>query len=294
MPTRYAAYEWMLSTARPQNAAWRPIAGLILVFLVTVLTSLAGGLAMFAFGVFDGAGNLELLILDSAGTLAVLFLFGGLTLATFGVAYLLHGRLFQSLCGPYRAASRDFLRALKWLIIVVALMLLVPMPGEVTLTRVMEPRIWIGLIPTALAAIFVQTSAEEVLFRGYLQTQLAARFSSPLLWMLPPAVIFGMLHYDPQTMGENASYVVIWATLFGLAAGDLTARAGNIGPAVAFHFVNNFSAMMIVAAPGPLSGLALYHLPFEASDPALFDNMMVLELANLLLLWLACRVAIRR
>ena len=56
----------------------------------------------------------------------------------------------------------------------------------------------IGLIP-ALALILMQVAAEEVAFRGYLLQQLRARFRSPLVWAVLPALVFGALHFDPAT-----------------------------------------------------------------------------------------------
>ncbi len=53
------------------------------------------------------------------------------------------------------------------------------------------------------SACLIQTGAEELVFRGYLQQQLAARFASPLIWMVLPALIFGAVHYDPATAGPN-------------------------------------------------------------------------------------------
>jgi DNA-directed RNA polymerase subunit RPC12/RpoP len=40
--------------------------------------------------------------------------------------------------------------------------------------------------------VLIQTGAEEVLFRGYLQQQLAARFASPIAWMVLPSAIFAL------------------------------------------------------------------------------------------------------
>ena len=44
-----------------------------------------------------------------------------------------------------------------------------------------------------------------------------------------PSLLFGLLHYDPLTFGPNALPLAIWSAVFGLAAADLTARAGKTG-----------------------------------------------------------------
>src|SRR5690606_23395048 len=124
------------------------------------------------------------------------------------------------------------------------------------------PLLWLLLLPLSLTAVLVQTSAEEILFRGYIQQQLAARFASPLIWMVAPAVIFGLLHYRPDA-GANGGLIMLWAAGFALAAADLTARAGTLGPAIALHFMSNTSALLILSAEGTLSGLALFRLQID-------------------------------
>ncbi len=47
------------------------------------------------------------------------------------------------------------------------------------------------LLPLTLAGLVVQTGAEELLFRGYLTQQLAARFEARAIWMGVPALAFG-------------------------------------------------------------------------------------------------------
>ncbi|WP_338153259.1 CPBP family intramembrane glutamic endopeptidase [Pseudophaeobacter leonis] len=56
---------------------------------------------------------------------------------------------------------------------------------------------WLGLLPLSLLAVLVQVSAEEVVFRGYLQQALAARFKSPVIWLVAPSALFGLAHYMP-------------------------------------------------------------------------------------------------
>ena len=74
---------------------------------------------------------------------------------------------------------------------------------------------------------------------------------------------------------------------------DLTARCGNLGPALALHFLNNFAALLLLAPGEEMSGLALYRLPIEMSDPGLVSHLPV-EIGLLFILWLAARVALRR
>ena len=122
----------------------------------------------------------------------------------------------------------------------------------------------IGLLP-ALALILMQVAAEEVAFRGYLLQQLRARFRSPLVWAVLPALVFGALHFDPATYGlVNALAYVANATAMGTLAAFVTIRTGNLGAAIGLHFGNNAS-MVLFGLEGELSGFSLYGV---AMDPA--------------------------
>ena len=160
--------------------------------------------------------------------------------------------------------------------------------------RNMDVGRWLLLLPIALVAVLVQSGAEEVFFRGYIQQQLAARFKSPLVWMLAPsAALFGIAHYLPDSAGSNAWTIVAWATMFGVLMADLTARSGTLGPAIAVHFVNNLSAMVLTSVPDEMSGLALYVLPFGLSDEAQMAAWLPVDFGFMLVSWLVARLAIR-
>ena len=109
-----------------------------------------------------------------------------------------------------------------------------------------------------------------------------------------PALIFGALHFEPSVAGPNAWFLVLSATLFGLAAGDLTARSGTLAPAIALHFFLNFSGLLYVSPGDTLYGLALYTYPFKLSDPTLLPMWMPYDLMILLCAWLTARLSLGR
>jgi membrane protease YdiL (CAAX protease family) len=150
------------------------------------------------------------------------------------------------------------------------------------------------MLPLSLFVVLIQVSAEEIVFRGYVQQQLAARFKSPLIWMVLPSVLFAFGHYLPDTAGENAVMIAVWAGVFGIMMADLTARSGTLGPAVAVHLWNNVSAILIISLPGDLSGLALYLAPFGMEDAAAMRAWLPVDFALMFVSWLAARLALRR
>ncbi len=224
-----------------------------------------------------------------------LFTFGFVSLSVAVTVGLLHRRPVRSLFGPDRPFLSQFAAVCVMLLLLNAVLFILP-PWDLggALVPNMELGRWVLLLPLSLLAVLVQSSAEEILFRGYIQQQLAARFRSPLIWMVLPSVLFALGHYLPNSAGENALLVAIWAGMFGMLMADLTARSGTLGPAIALHFIHNVSAILLISLPDNLAGLALYVMPFSFDDADLIRAWLPVDFALMLVFWLAARLAIRR
>ncbi len=87
-----------------------------------------------------------------------------------------------------------------------------------------------GIVIAVAVAGVAAPVAEELFFRGYVQTRLRRRWGT---WagIAVTAALFGLIHFD---WIHSPS-----AFLIGLYLGWLAARGGSIAPAVAAHAVNN-------------------------------------------------------
>jgi len=296
---KYSPQQSLSEPLRNKSEIWRIITGVFLIAGI-YLGLLIATFITIGFVLDDTQLMLFQLELTSLETprmvLGALYSFLALIISVLLVTWLLHRNSVLRLIGPMAAALHDFGRTFRYLFLLYLVLAVMGWvfsfdgPGP-------EPNLafstWVSLLPVAVLGIFIQIGAEELAFRGYLQGHLAARFQSRLIWMFIPAVIFALGHYAPEENGENAWVIVIWTAFFGLAAADLTARTGNIGAAVAFHFMNNLNALLFVSLSGPLSGLALYIYPFNASEVELVTPLLALDLAVLSVSWLACRIACR-
>lgn len=292
----YEPHETLITPARDSAALWRLAVGLVVGFALFMALGLAymgllqGFLPPEAWGP-DGTG-LDLGTTPE-GALAALYTFAPMILALWAAMALLHRRGLLSLIGPWRHAVRQGARALGALALLYTVLSFLPLPAPMTAVPGLEASRWLAFLPLALLGLFIQVSAEELLFRGYIQSQLAARFARPWVWIVLPSLLFGALHYDPAVMGSGAIWIALWAVLFGAAAADLTARTGTLGPAIALHLANNFSAILIAGSEGYLDGLALYAIPFDTNDTGLLMMWLPVELGVIVVSWLAVRVALR-
>ena len=282
-PAHPAAFEAYVAPARAHPQLWRVAVGLVLIVALHLATTLVALALMRPGAVPLGPGSMVI----------ILFSFAGLGLGTWAAVRLLHRRSLASLIGPGRRAWRHFLLGVA----VIGGLHAAAFGFSATqldLEPGLAPTVWLMWLPLALLGLAVQTGAEELVFRGYLQQQLAARFASPLVWMVLPSIAFALLHYSPEEMGPNTWIVVAVTGAFGLVAADLTARSGTLGLAWGLHFANNIFALTLVAPVGPLSGLALYTTPFSFDDPGMMRLMLLGDVALLGVVWGICRLALRR
>lgn len=291
---RYAPHEAMVFAARAKPELWRLLVGVAIVSVASfTLSAVVVGLLTSVFG-RDWMAALPL----GATPSHMIVLMGGFAFVTAGVALAvraMHDRSLLSVLGPLPVAVRQFRAVLRMLLVVAVVIAVLPPYdlGEPLQDNLPLGR-WLALLPVSMVVVLIQTSAEEILFRGYLQQALAARFSSPVVWLLVPSVLFAMGHYVPAEAGANAPIIALWAGVFGLMMADLTARSGTLGPAIAVHFFNNIVALVFIAPPEGLNGLSLYVLPYAMDDTDLMREWLAVDFAMMLVTWLAARIALRR
>ena len=293
--TRPLADPAFVAAAARRPQLWRLGVGTLiaaLIYAVGAAGTIAGWVVVSGM---DPGQAAETLIggTSPTGLLVLLGSFLFMALGAWAAARWMHGRSLGEMIGPRAPALRDFLIGAG---VVLALNLMVVI--WYAATRPLVPGLplatWVTLLPLALVLLLIQTGAEELLFRGYLQGQLMARFASPLIWMLLPALAFGVLHFDPVGAGTNAWAVVAATFVFGLAAADLTALTGRLGAAWGFHFANNVVAILVIAVEGGLPALALARTPFSLADPEAGGAAMLLDGVVILLAWWLTRSLLKR
>ncbi len=286
LPGLSPAFVEFVGPARQSPEVWRLFIGIILAlssFAVTLIGTLHLILAFTgdptAFDTLEAFRAPSLA--DPEWVLWLLFGFGGLSLGVAIAVRIMHGRSPLTLVhAPGRPVARDFCVG-----VLVAVAVLAPGSLAVFLwsepTRNMQVSVWMLWMVPALPLVLLQVFSEELLFRGYLQQQLAARFSSRWMWWFLPSFVFGALHFDPGTFGWNAPLIALSIMVFGLIAGDVTARSGSIGIAVGLHFANNAFALCLFGIDGYLSGLSLYVLPEMTRRAAEISPLSVVDFVGI-------------
>lgn len=264
LPRHSTAFLEFIEPAREKSQLWRTILGFVLIaaafFGVTVV--LIVGVIFFMEQKQLGTGYVLVAQLQQGRTIFA-------TLASLGMIALvipplwlvmrfLHKRPLRSLISPSLAINWSQWRTGAFIVLVIGGISAAITFATTEVTQQMPLGTWLMWLVPALALLFLQTTAEELFFRGYLLQQLAARFKSRWIWWVLPALIFGSLHYNPTIFGDNAWFVVAATALMGLILADITTRFGSISAAMGLHFANNLIVMVFLNSAGQLSGISLF------------------------------------
>ncbi len=306
-------FEAYIAPARRKAAIWRILVGLVLIGLCffgwQIVLGLGAALvvAVGAMQESGGMGGLQeamravesfLLSVSQLTTptrvLFALALFGG---AWGGVAlavWAMHGRGLRTvLAAPGRSFLRDLGRGAGFALLIVGGLTLVTLPlSDMPARSDISVGEWLIYLLPLLPLLLVQIGAEELLFRGYLLQQLAARFRNPLIWGALPSVLFGAMHWwNVDGALTSALYVGVTA-LFGIAAAIMVYQSGGLGCACGFHLVFNLNGLALFGMEDTHDGLSLFVVPKGDFDSGLGIDLALMAALVLLLLspWSPFRV----
>lgn len=289
------AYDAYVAPARLRPQLWRLFLGVALVLVVYIgWMVLMGAVLAAIMGLDDLERALAQVGLGRTpwSLVALLMTFVGMALGAFAAVRLIHKRPVVTLFGPRARVIRDFVTGAA-----VLFAFSLPSAALVFVLVDVTPGVglgtWLLFLPLGLTGLLIQTGAEELVFRGYLQQQLAARFLSRWVWMVLPSILFGMAHYAPAEMGPSTWGIVLATGFFGLLLADLTVRSGSIGMAWGLHFANNVMAMLFFTTGEALDGLALFHLPFGPENFDIMVWMLLLDMLVMVAVWGLCRRLLR-
>lgn len=262
-------------------AVWRLLAALALALGGLVLLGVGIGAATLALGLGETAPQM---FQGFETPLSALFILASFLIwrpAIWLAVQLFCRRAYATLFGPNgRVNWRQFLTGVMIAALIAALstgvawaVIGAPSPTGVGLAP------WLGFAAIALPLIYIQSSAEELLFRGLILQHMAARFGALWAWGLVPSVLFGLLHWNPDGYGVAAWMVLLITGLTGLIFALLTAATGNLGLAMGLHFGLNVYALLLIAPNAAFSALAISFWPV---DDAALVRLLVIDMASLI------------
>lgn len=210
-------------------------------------------------GSIVSGGNLEDFTTTPVGTLGLFATFAGIWLGVWIAMRLVHNEPVRYLFGASsRLSTGDFWRGFGAVVLtsVLSEALIYLVWPEMARGDISIGQWLVYLIPVALLC-FVQTSSEEVLFRGYLLRGLANRFRSPWIWALLPGLAFLSMHYTPDMGLYDILLLVFTIGALTAALTLIVYVTGNLGAAFGIHMGNNLFAFVMVSHQTELGEFAL-------------------------------------
>jgi membrane protease YdiL (CAAX protease family) len=214
-----------------QGGWWRFVVT-IAIFAGSVVLGIFLFTAAMLGGLKDAIRNEPVYIQD------VVQLIGTVLIAGLGMAGLLigvrfvHHRPMRGIFTDGRPFRLGFAvqSAALWSLLWLAGTILLPNGWEHLARRFKEvPLAWWPVLAVAMfCAMAVGRTAEEMMFRGYLLTRVAAWARRPLLAVCISTIVFTLVHH-----GNAAAYTAI--ALFGIAFGAACIRAGTLAPMIGLH-----------------------------------------------------------
>ncbi|MBA3680592.1 MAG: CPBP family intramembrane metalloprotease [Bacteroidetes bacterium] len=225
--------------------------------------------------------------------LAMLFsMFGFALLGLFIVVKRIHHKTFLSILTAYSKLryKRLFFAFLVWgiLIIVATLISYFTVPGELTVQ--FKPGSFLGLLLVCIVLLPIQTSAEEIIIRGYLMQGLALIFKNGIIPLILTSLLFGFLHMENPEAREFGWMVMLpYYATFGLFLGLITLLDEGLELALGIHLANNFISCLLVTTPnGTLRTDAIFLT--QTQDPkSEFILFIVLAIITFAVFWFKYR-----
>ncbi|MEM7240842.1 MAG: type II CAAX endopeptidase family protein [Pseudomonadota bacterium] len=272
------AFQNFIAPAKPRIEIWRVLATLAVWFVLYL------ALSTLVLGVFealqspDGANSLLSGRFDTPIQMIVLFsTFVVWVLALALPLRLFHKRGLGSLLGAgFGRLAKFFIMGVLFYAGIIFLLGLFVGSAPV-LEDNLAYSTWLRFLVPGLILLLIQVSAEELLFRGYLQQQLAARFNKVWPALVIPSVLFSLGHFTTDNGVWQGVLLVCATGLLGLLLAEVTYRTGNLGAAIGIHFLNNLLGMFVVSYQEFASGLALYRAQNYYDDPSLFERDLVFQ-----------------
>jgi uncharacterized protein len=130
--------------------------------------------------------------------------------------------------------------------IVLAVFMLIGIYSSDQLSWNFKAETFFPLLIIALVLIPIQTTCEEVLFRGYLFQLIGARFKKGIFPVLFTGILFGLVHGANPEVAKIGNILLLYYISTGLFLGMISLMDDGLELSMGYHAANNIFAALIV------------------------------------------------
>jgi len=203
---------------------------------------------------YGGNPDFSLFHIDkNIGLILMILIFAGVWLMLWLSVKFLHKRPFTSLITPLKCINyRKILFAFGfWLVLSVVFesILYAWQPDSYSIQ--FNWKSFIPLLLIGLVILPIQTTAEELVFRGYLLQGIAHFYKAPWLALLITSILFGLIHSaNPEIQEYGIVPMQLYYITAGLFLGIITILDDGLELAIGIHAAINFFGAVISSYEG--------------------------------------------
>jgi len=240
----------------PQNKFWKYIVGFILIILASAIGEVPLVLGVMAKSMMDGNGiptdNATIMrTLDSNLTLFLIMLSFVFAIAgVYLVVKYLHRQQLKEIVTsrPTIDWKRVFFSFMIWTLFTIVSTAIMYFTNPENFIVEFDPIPFLILFVIAVTMIPIQTSWEELVFRGYLMQGFGNLALNRWFPLLMTSVIFGTLHIFNPEVEKMGNIILIYYIGTGLFLGILTLMDEGTELSLGFHAANNMIGALLVTA----------------------------------------------
>lgn len=243
------ADEFLGSARSGKNDFWRYLLTIMAIVIAVFITGVVVGILYLLI-----SGNTNINQMSPIASLLVnMSIFPPALLMLYLGVRFLHKRSFKTLVTPQPkiAWRRMMLSAGLWFLISAV--------GDVVTSLWITPGNYrwsfnaASFIPFAILAVIlipIQTSTEELVFRGYLMQAFSLLTKRPWIPLVLSAILFASLHSaNPEIAAYGFGWMIPFYLGMGLILGWITLYTGGLEASLGVHIANNLYAGLIVTFP---------------------------------------------
>jgi membrane protease YdiL (CAAX protease family) len=261
------------------------------VYIITILLLFFGwqiiGIVPLVITAFYYAGSPEAFFAASADSftslginsnlyllLVIISFFFGLLALLFGVKYF-HKRSVISVITSRKLIdwNKIFYAFTVWAIIGVVITVVGYLMSPQDYEWNFKPIPFFTLLVVSVLFLPIQTSMEEILFRGYLMQGFGTWFKKSFVALLLTSIIFGLLHGMNPEVEKLGWVTMVYYIGTGLFLGIITLMDEGTELAIGFHAANNIVAAVLVTTDWTV--FQTDALLKDISDPAVGSEMLL-------------------
>jgi len=266
---------------RKENKFWKYIVGSLLIILASMLGQIPLLVAVMAKSFAEGKPyprdqNVFMKMLDSNLTLFLIMV--SFVFAIGGIYFVLRFIHQQSMKEIITTRPKvDWNRILFSFIIWAALIIITTVvdyylnPNDFVFN--FKPLQFLYLLIIATAMIPIQTTCEELVFRGYLMQGFGNLGKMKWFALIMTSVIFGVMHiFNPEV--DKIGYVIlVYYIGTGLFLGIITLMDEGMELSLGFHAANNLIGALLVTADW--SAFQTNSILKDVSEPSVFEDTIL-------------------